>query len=501
MTAGPAPDTPAIARRYDAIPYAAQSNALSHPAHLATVATLFGLAPTPVATCRVLEVGCSDGANLLPMAAALPHARFVGCDVSARAIAAAREGAAALRLTNVAFVERDLAVLAAEPAEYDYIVAHGVYSWVPASVRDALLALAARRLAGNGLLFVSYNVYPGCHVRQAVWEILRHHVAAIADPPERVAAARAFAALMAEPGATQNETDALLRQEFARVAAQSDSALAHDDLAVPNDPVYFHAFADHLARHGLAFVAEARLPAAGRAGLSARMREQVGALPPLAREQYLDFARLARFRQSVACRADAGGGRPLDPARVAGMHVAASLALVRAAAEGKAFAGAGEPADANVRALRRVLQWLAAQAPRRVPVAEVADWQRRHAPGDAAHARPVTELLAEACLAGSVDLSVQPPAFVPFVSERPTASAVVRWQAARQAVVTNLRHETLRIDDPAARSLLPLLDGTRSHADLVAAFAATLGDAERGRAQPAVAAHLAHFALHALLAA
>ncbi|MBK9114392.1 MAG: methyltransferase regulatory domain-containing protein [Betaproteobacteria bacterium] len=501
MIPGTVPDTPAIARRYDAIPYAAQSNALSHPAHLATVATLFGLAPAPVATCRVLEVGCSDGANLLPMAAVLPRARFVGCDVSPRAIATARAGAAALGLANVALVERDLAELTDEPAEYDYIVAHGIYSWVPAPVRDALLALAARRLARNGVLFVSYNVYPGCHVRQAAWEVLRHHVAAITDPPERVAAARAFAALMAEPGAAQNEADALLRHEFARVAAATDSALAHDDLAVPNDPVYFHEFATHLARHDLAFVAEARLPAVGRAGLSPGMRALVGDMPPLAREQYLDFARLSRFRQSVVCRADAGGGRPLDATRVADMHVAAALPLVRAAAEGKALAAAAESADPNVRALRRVLQWLTGLAPRSVPVAEVADWQRRHAPADAAGARPVTELLAEACLAGSVDLSVQPPAFVPVPSARPVASPLVRWQAARQSTVTNLRHETLRIDDATARALLPLLDGTRSHADLVAAYAATLPPADRAHAQGTVATHLSHFAMHALLAA
>lgn len=498
MSAGP--DTPAIARRYDAIPYAALSNPLSHPAHLATVATLFGLAPPAVATCRVLEVGCSDGANLLPMAAALPHAQFVGCDVSQRAIAAAREAAAGLGLSNVSLLERDLADLADEPAEYDYIVAHGIYSWVPPAVRDALLALAARRLAGNGVLFVSYNVYPGCHVRRATWEILRHHVAPISDPQERIAAARAFAAMMAEPGATQNETDALLRQEFRRLATQTDSALAHDDLGEPNDPVYFHEFAAHLARHGLAFVAEARLPATGRAGLAPRMREFVGALAPPAREQYLDFARLTRFRQSVVCRL-AAGDHGLDPSRVGGMYAAASLTLMRAAAEGKAFAGSADAADPNVRALRRLLQWLVAQAPRRVPVAEVGDWQRRHAPDDAVAARPVTELLAEGCLAGSVELTVQPAPFVPAASERPAASTIVRWQAARQATVTNLRHETLRIDDPVARSLLPLLDGTRTQAELAAALAATLPADQRANAAATVATHVGHFALHALLVA
>src|SRR5437870_4509272 len=149
----------ALAEKYDAIPYEAKSNALSHPDHMAVVATLFGLAPPNVVTCRVLEFGCNDGANLLPMAASLPDAQFVGCDLSPRAIAGARQIAAAL----------------------------------------------------------------------------------------------------AAPGTTQNKTDALLRAEFERVAQVTDSALYHDDLAEPNDPVYFREFVAHAGAHGLEFASEAQL--------------------------------------------------------------------------------------------------------------------------------------------------------------------------------------------------------------------------------------------------
>ena len=75
------------------------------------------------ANARVLEVGCNDGSNLLPMAASLPDARFVGCDVSASAIAAAREGASAVGLRNVSFEMADLASF--DGGRFDYIVAHG----------------------------------------------------------------------------------------------------------------------------------------------------------------------------------------------------------------------------------------------------------------------------------------------------------------------------------------------------------------------------------------
>lgn len=483
-----------LARRYDAIAYAAQANPLSHPTHLATVATLLGLDPPPVASARVLEVGCSNGANLPPMAATLPGARFTGCDLSGAAIARARGAAQEIGLANVTFLQQDLATLADGGEPFDYIVAHGVYSWVPAPVRDALLALAARRLAPNGILFVSFNVYPGCHVREAAWDMLNYHVRDIEEPHARLDAARALAALLAEPGVTQTDTDAFLRQELKKLSTQSDSALFHDDLAQPNDPVWFHEFADHLARHGLTWVGEAKLSLMTAAGLAPRVQQFVSGMDRLQREQYLDFARLRRFRQSLVCRSDAVASAR-DPAqRASGMHVAAAMAVVRAAAEGKAFAGEqGGHADAD--ATRRVLHWLVQIAPRVVPMAEAVAWQRANAPQDVAAARPLPALLAEACYAGTADLYVEPPPLVPVASERPRAGAVARWQASRQPGLTNLRHEPLRVDDPVALSLLTLCDGTRTHADLAASLP------QDGHAAERVAAYLSQFALHGLLAA
>src|SRR5262249_6844556 len=170
---------------------------------LATIAAPHGLTPPPVASCRVLDVGCGDGANLLPMAAALPGATFVGCDLSRRAISAAREAVAQLGLANGTLVEGDPRELPGARRPVGYILAHGLYSWVPVEVRDALLALADERLSANGLVFVSYNVYPGCHVRQAAWETLRFHVAALDGARARLDAARALAAALAEPGRVQ----------------------------------------------------------------------------------------------------------------------------------------------------------------------------------------------------------------------------------------------------------------------------------------------------------
>src|SRR5262245_46429032 len=69
---------------YDEIPYESHPYPQSHPERLATVATLFGMTPPPIEACRVLELGCAAGGNLIPMAQTLPGSTFLGIELSAR---------------------------------------------------------------------------------------------------------------------------------------------------------------------------------------------------------------------------------------------------------------------------------------------------------------------------------------------------------------------------------------------------------------------------------
>lgn len=493
----------ALVEKYDAVAYEGQSNALSHPNHMAVVATLFGLAPPSVATCRVLEFGCGDGANLLPMAAGLPDARFVGCDLSPPAIATARQAVAELGLANVTLVSEDLSELPEALGEFDYMIAHGVYSWVPARVREAMFAFAGRRLRPNGVMFVSYNVYPGCHVRQAVWEVLRLHIERVDGAQARLDRARELAAALAEPGITQNKTDALLRAEFKRVAQVTDSALYHDDLAEPNDPVYFGEFAAHAARHGLRFVSEAQLRVTVPVGVAPAMQRQFAGLDRLEREQYLDFAHLRRFRQSLLCRAESTTAFQLAPEHLAEMRIAASTALLRAAADGKPLIDVGQPdapTGAEAQALRALCEWLVTIAPQTVSFAEIRDrllWPPTS--GGPASPRSLEAIIAAACLNGSLMLQVQPPASVSLAGERPVASVICRWQARRGVRVTNLWHETIQVHDQTALRLLTLLDGSRTRAEIAAAIADALPASGAATSEERVDEYLRQFSKHGFL--
>ena len=467
----------ALVEKYGAVGYESKANALAHPNRLAAIATLHGLSPPPVATCRVLELGCSDGANLFPMAALLPEARFVGCDLSPHAIAAGRGALAELGLQNVTLVEGDLRELPAALGSFDYIIAHGVYSWVPADVRDALFALAARLLSEHGLMYVSYNVYPGCHVRQAAWEVLRSHSDRVSGARERLDAARALASALADPGVVQNETDVLLRREFARIAKLSDSALYHDDLAVPNDPVYFHDFVAHAQRYGIGYVSDAKLFNSSELGVSPSMQRLIAGLGPIEREQYRDFACMRRFRQSILCRSELASALAVRPERTAGMHISASMSLANAVAQGKASVNPLRPAldPAEAQRLRSMLERLVAVAPRALPAAELEAWVTERHSKEAATTGPFSSLLVSAAFADEILLHAHPPQLTELASERPFTSPVIRWQAARGESLTNLCHEQVRITDAPPRALLALLDGERDRTALDSAVGPALG--------------------------
>jgi len=482
----------ALADKYDAVAYDARPIPLTHPAHLAAVAAMFNATPASVATCRVLELGSNDGANLIPLAATLPEATFVGCDLAPRSVEAGNRMIADLGLTNVSLLLQDLRTLPDALGSFDYVIAHGVYSWVPAAVRDALFELAARRLAPNGVMYVSYNTYPGCRVRQAAWDILRYHTADAPDARARLEGARNIASLLADDGDTEVPVDAFLRAEFRELVGRTDSLLFHDDLGAPNDPVYFHEFVAHARRYGLAFVAEAQPWMMSTSGLAPRMRQFVAGLDPLRREQYLDFARFRRIRHSLLCRGSPDSRFTLTPPRVSGMHVGAPSALARAANDGRLPAAAG--AEAPELALLRMLveAW-----PRTVSFDDAANFLRaRHTV-----ARPIEALLAERWMAGEIELVSQPRPIATTAGDGPVASPVARWQATRRELLTTLRHEGVRLPDPVARELLTLLDGSRDRTALATVVAPRMPGRTVAEARAFVDDYLRQFARQALLVA
>jgi SAM-dependent methyltransferase len=360
---------------YDEIPYPGRQHPQTHPDRMAAVATLAGMAPAPVARCRVLEVGCGDGANLIPMAHGLPGSEFVGIDLADRPVERGREAARTLGLTNLTLATLDLVDFSPEAGPFDYIIAHGVYSWIPAAARDRLLALVASHLAPRGVAYVSYNTYPGCHVRRTVWEMLRRHTDHLADRQARIDQAKELARRLTAGPRGHDALSAPLRAELQHVLSRDPAHLLHDDLAEINEPVYFHEFAAHARRHGLQFLGEAELADSGDGGLAPSARDALDGLDPLAREQQLDVLMSRRFRQTLLC----SGALTLDlessPDRIATLFVAAPgrpASAPRRSREIDVPPAPDAPSRDAEMLIEALLDAVESAAPRRLPFDELA---------------------------------------------------------------------------------------------------------------------------------
>lgn len=293
--------TDVLREHYDAHPAFHGSIPESHPARIAAIARLLGLPAALPDQCRVLELGCATGLNLLPLAERFPRSGFTGVDLSPVQIAAAESLRDESGLGNVRLVCTDLREWEPEPGAFDYVIAHGVYSWVPDEVKDRLLAVCARALAPQGLAYISYNVLPGWSHLAGLRAVLRAELEGEANP----AAARRLLDVFARAFAQQpGHEAALIRAALAEMQAKSPEALLHDDLAPINDPVTFRRFAAHAARHDLHWFAEAHFASMPFDHLPLPAREPLAELQPdaIREQQFLDLLGQRRFRNSLLTR-------------------------------------------------------------------------------------------------------------------------------------------------------------------------------------------------------
>jgi SAM-dependent methyltransferase len=458
---------------YDEVHYPTHPKRLSCPVHLAGVARLFGIQATAPANCRVLELGCGDGGNLVAMALTLPGSRFVGVDLAATAVAQGNHNIAALGLGNVRLETRDISDMdSAAYGEFDYIVAHGLYSWVPASVRDRILALCGELLAPSGVAFVSYNCLPGCHLRNVFRDLKRYHVRHFHTPAQQIAQARAIMRFAADH-ALGDTYRALLNQEAEKIGPRADGAIYHDDLAEINDPVLFTGFLAHAAAHGLQYLAEAELHLMFvDLGLPDYMED------PIEREQYADFLRGRSFRQTVLCRAGLPVTRSGFAERLAGLWFSADLRVSGDGGEIRFERPDGPTVATAHPVVMTQLNAIASAYPARLSAEQLAA-------GDA---------LWNCIAAGLVDVHAAPAPYVAKVTARPCASALARFQAGIGTSVYTLALTVVDFTDDLTRKLITLLDGTRDRAAL-------LKELGPPASEPGLEATLRHLARAALLCA
>lgn len=465
-----------VPNSYDVVPYLSLPYAQSHPSRLATIATLFGMRPQPIERCRVLELGCAAGGNILPLAEQLPGSRFLGVDLSQRQIDEGRARAESLEVSNLELRQEDMRQFAAETGEFDYIIAHGVFSWVPKEAQEELFRICARHLAPQGVAYISYNTYPGWRLKESVRDIFLFRSRKFSDPRDRARHAREFLNFLSQAVPTKDHAyGMLLKSEFDMLREQDDWYLTHDHLETNNLPVLFHQFMERAEAHGLQYLGESDLRSMSISnfskGIETVLRDVSEDLIEL--EQYMDFVRNRTFRQTLLCRREVALDRGLGPERIQSLSVASGAQPEGGKArlssnEQVTFRGPISVLKTSEPLVKSAMVELAHAWPQAIPFPQLlagAQARLRKRPVEE-DARSLAEPLLRCYATSLIELWYRPLDFTKTVSERPLASRLARLEAQAGVRVTNRRHETVVLSD-VERFLLQELDGTHDGAAVV----------------------------------
>ena len=459
--------TDVIRERYDAVPYRHGAVSDSHPARIGAIARLLGISAAPPDRCRVLELGCGEGMNLLPLAERFPKSDFVGVDFSANQIAVAEAARAACGLGNARFVCADLRTWKPEGATFDYIIAHGVYSWVPLEVRDRVLAICTEALSPDGVAYVSYNTLPGWALPDGVRKILLSEIAALASPDAQMARAVRVLDSLAECMKDQPGSYAAnLRDTIADMRAKPPGLLFHDELAAVNEPCTFTEFTDHAARHGLHFIAEAHYATMQSAHLPSTMQAALAPLQPgFARtQQFMDVLFQRWLRNSLISRTPIARERVLR----AGVIADCALGLRMSVDAGSINLAPGYPMqftgihglvlEAREPVEKAVLTVLANSFPERLPFptlcAMANHWLVEWGQPCVSDFSALHEFLHRLFALDALDVMLCGDGAWLRKSAPPSLSLLMRHQAENELPLTNRWHEPVALTPEGKRALI-----------------------------------------------
>lgn len=465
-------DAEGNADSYDLVPYQSLPFSATHPTHLSAIATIFGIDPPAVESSRILELGCASGGNIIPLAAYMPRCQVIGVDLSSRQIEEGKKIITNVGLKNIELRCQSIEDINTDMGKFDYIIAHGVYSWVSESVRNKIVAVCKENLNDNGIAYISYNTYPGWHMPQALREMMLYHTAAIKDPKKSVTQARAFLRFLFEATkSADNPYSAFLKTEVDFLEKKGDYYIYHEYLEKNNFPVYFYQLAESARRQGLSYLADAEVATMLAQAFPENVAKALRTAPNiLQQEQYMDFLRNRRFRRSLFCHEAQKLDRTLKGESLKSLYVAAAAfpkdkSAPQPDADSKltlVLAPNREVKIAFPPLLQKVMPLLWKAWPRAIPFAELAEAAKKSLPK--ADASVVNKQLGASLFrlyfGRIVAFHGYAPPLVSKAGSMPKVPELMRCQAKTAGTITNLWHNQIRLGQVDAK-LVSLLDGTK----------------------------------------
>lgn len=312
---------------YDDFPYESYSFAHSRPEHIRTVGLLFGMKPPAIETARVLELGCASGGNIINFATIYPKSYTLGVDLSKVEVDQGIKRINDLGLKNIELKHMSITDIDESYGKFDYIICHGVFSWVPSFVRDKILEISKKLLNPEGISFISYNTLPGWNMVNTIRDMMLFHSSMFKDDFNKVQQAKLFLNFVTDSlGESDTSYIKFLKEEAVNLAQREDSYLRHEYLAEENKQFYFHEFIDLAKAQELNYLGESNFHAMFLGNLPTKAVEKLKDIQDIVRtEQYMDFIQNRRFRCTLLCHNNITLNRNITPESMKGFYLQCNL--------------------------------------------------------------------------------------------------------------------------------------------------------------------------------
>ena len=300
---------------YDQLPYTSYPFPYAYPSHMRAIATLFGLSPPKLETARILELGSSAGENTIPFAFNYPKSECVAIDLSKVEIAEGQKRLSTLGIKNLDLKVANILDVDDSWGKFDYIYAHGIYSWVPEIVSEKILDISKNNLSPNGIAYVSYNIKPGWNMGMTIRDMMKFHTSSLSNVKEQIEQARAFVNFINSVLEGSNSPYAqYLKQEALSISQKADSYIYGEYLVEYNHQEYFKDFIAKIRKRSLEYLADTHLTSMYLNNLPPKAVEKLKEVKDLVlSEQYMDFVSNKRFRCTLMCHKDNKVNRNLGP--------------------------------------------------------------------------------------------------------------------------------------------------------------------------------------------
>lgn len=462
----------ATENKYDTVPYSSFPYPNTSPERLFTIGKLFGTEPVDFKKCKVLELGCASGGNIIPMATMFPNSSFVGIDFSEVQIKQGQENINALGLKNITLKTMSITDISTKFGKFDYIIVHGILSWVPKNVQDKIFEVCSNNLTKNGIAYISYNTLPGWNAIRSIREMMQFHTANFTNPADKVREARLLLKFIKDANTGNKSAYAqVIETEIATLNNCDDSYLLHDHLEDVNEPFYFHEIAEKAGTNGLQYLGDTSIASmfpgnfpGETASILAQATNDIVKV-----EQYMDFLRNRRFRSSLFCHKEVTINRNLHSNCLENFYLTANINATEDLnniditthkelqinfANGTTLTTSN---PAMIVAVREIINQKGKPIATKDLLNKIFDITGPSANKDAVRNLILDQLL-RLVLTDSVAISSYAGDFITEVSTKPKVSELARHQARNNNWITNQRAEKNNID-LFNRVLLQYLDG------------------------------------------